>query len=205
MRPVFLTFSILAPMSATLVTGSCAASMITSPTRTPFCAAALCGSISITTTPDATLLSILNFVRTASSSTASFMPSWLCAAGGGVLVPPLSSALALTGLAAFSSSTRRPTAMRNVFGWPLRNTSTSTVFSICVCATALVSARTFLTSRPSNFNTTSPSFMPPFAAGPSGVTDSISAPVASLRPSASYMSSPTERILTPSQPRRASL
>ncbi len=87
---------------------------------------------------------------------------------------------------------------------PLRSTSTSTVLPIGVRATILGRPRMVVTSLPSNFMMTSPASRPPLAAGPSGVTAETSAPVFSVTPSVSAMSSVTVWILTPSQPRRVS-
>ena len=183
-------------MSSSDVTASCATSTMTSPTLTPFSPAGLAGSTSSTITPF-TSLPRPCLVRSSSVSGARTRPT-SGARGKAPALAALSVLLAFACLAlrasfaaaltGSSSSANRPTATCRVLRWPLRSSSTSTSLPIGVCATMRGRPRMVLTSLPSNFRMMSPSRMPAFAAGLSGVTLATSAPVFSLTPEASARS-----------------
>ncbi len=126
---------------------------------------------------------------------------------------PMSSMAASSGSSAFplgpvearigTSSSSSPIFTPIVTIRSLRHTSTGTRLPMSVSATMRGSSRMVSTGLPSNFRMTSPASMPLSSAGPSSVTDDTSAPRAPpSRPMLSAISSVTDWMRTPSQPRR---
>ena len=160
-----------------------ATSRMVSPALRPRSAAALPGSTSVTVTPG---------------------PSW----AGATLRPRLASETDLSALsslvsvaAIFLSSGMVPILTSRSMVLPSRTMVSGTASPGLMPATLRDRSRESVTSLPSIFRMVSPCFTPAASAGESSVTSATMAPLASLRPRLSAMSSVTGWIWTPSQPR----